>query len=1014
MRKVKAINKSQGRASSKRKSWPNRLSGFLFGYDFFISYAHNDAGNYATKLAGLLQKEGFECFLDRKSYIKGDNWRIAGRRALKKTQRLVLLASPDALTSEPVLTELKIFKGEGKRVIPIDFGGTLDREKHQSKVFDYISKDDIWITESANCIAPNSVLSEQKPSYHVVIELTNSFNLERQEKKRLKWITRFAFLLVALLIAATYQWLIAQENEKRAVSQLALSDLQRGVDQCKSGKISNGLLFLLRGYNTSIRANNSHLTNSSLLLLGAWSRYLGSHSFHGSEVTEVAYSPDGQYCISGDYDGGITVFDKKSGVRLASLDGHRDSIEALVFSDDGNILITAGEDGHAFVWNIPSFKRRPFVLKHKKRINSVAISLDGRRVATGSDDKTARIWDLFEKVQLATIMHSQRVGVVEFTPDGTILATGSNDNTVGLWNAFDGSSIKPAIQHQGPVNSLSFSSTGELLATDDQRVVRIWDVKSQQNVTTTSPHSHVISDLAFSPDDKYLIAGSYDNTARIWEVLTGKPKGSALVHRGQIGSVGYSANGHFVATADFDNVAQVWFAPSGRATGVPFVHDGGINAMAIDPTGESLLTGSSKGRSRIWYLSHELPYRKLMASPLELKGFTMSSTESADAIAFSPTQNILLAGGINNSSQIWNIETGKSISTPLEHQSDVDMVGFNSVGTHAFTAFSKTVYVWNVAQDPSAGKSLVHPDEVLAVKFLSNDRILTGCKDKVARVWNAVTGELINDNMLHEKPVYIIAISPDEQYYFTGIAGGTGRLWNAETHTIISTEIRHEKSITAAAFSPRGNWLVTASYDGTAIFWNSKTGIQKGSTLIHRGGIRALALSPDGKLVATAGKDNAVRIWNVKNHKMTGPVLRHNDIVSDVDFSPDGRIIATTSHDRSAILWDTFTGLPLTPPLDHGRYLVEAVSFSADGQYLVTGARDLTVRVWDISRVKRFFVLNGSTITSFIESLTGLSWATVGGIRELSESELEARQTKKWAEIMQPSGYDESKPGSFP
>jgi len=41
---------------------------FIFGYDFFISYAWSDGSAYATALSRQLQVQGFEVFLDRTNY----------------------------------------------------------------------------------------------------------------------------------------------------------------------------------------------------------------------------------------------------------------------------------------------------------------------------------------------------------------------------------------------------------------------------------------------------------------------------------------------------------------------------------------------------------------------------------------------------------------------------------------------------------------------------------------------------------------------------------------------------------------------------------------------------------------------------------------------------------------------------------------------------------------------------------------------------------------------------------
>src|SRR6478736_6710031 len=113
----------------RRSFWQRRVDA-LFGYDFFISYAWADGKTYAHDLAQRLTRRGFECFLDDRDYSSGDDWKVIGAWALKRTSKLVLVGTPKALQSEPVLLELQVFTSGGKRIIPIDFDGSLASEKN--------------------------------------------------------------------------------------------------------------------------------------------------------------------------------------------------------------------------------------------------------------------------------------------------------------------------------------------------------------------------------------------------------------------------------------------------------------------------------------------------------------------------------------------------------------------------------------------------------------------------------------------------------------------------------------------------------------------------------------------------------------------------------------------------------------------------------------------------------------------------------------------------------------------
>src|SRR6266481_2075675 len=107
-----------------------RLVDVIFGYDFFVSYTWADGSKYAHSLYEKLKTQGFTVFLDEKEYARGDNWTLLGRRALKKTRQLILVATPKVHDSEPVLKELRAFESTAGRIIPIEIGDSLDRQKY--------------------------------------------------------------------------------------------------------------------------------------------------------------------------------------------------------------------------------------------------------------------------------------------------------------------------------------------------------------------------------------------------------------------------------------------------------------------------------------------------------------------------------------------------------------------------------------------------------------------------------------------------------------------------------------------------------------------------------------------------------------------------------------------------------------------------------------------------------------------------------------------------------------------
>ena len=107
-----------------------RLVDVIFGYDFFVSYTWADGSKYAHSVYEKLKAQGFTVFLDEEEYTRGDNWTLLGRRALRKTRQLILVATPKVHASGPVLKELTAFESTGRRIIPIEIGDSLNGQKY--------------------------------------------------------------------------------------------------------------------------------------------------------------------------------------------------------------------------------------------------------------------------------------------------------------------------------------------------------------------------------------------------------------------------------------------------------------------------------------------------------------------------------------------------------------------------------------------------------------------------------------------------------------------------------------------------------------------------------------------------------------------------------------------------------------------------------------------------------------------------------------------------------------------
>ena len=71
--------------------------------------------------------------------------------------------------------------------------------------------------------------------------------------------------------------------------------------------------------------------------------------------------------------------------------------------------------------------------------------------------------------------------------------------------------------------------------------------------------------VAFSPDGKYALTSSLDETAKLWEIGTGKEILTFSGHNALVSSVNFSPDAKYILTGGNDGVAQVWEIATGQS-----------------------------------------------------------------------------------------------------------------------------------------------------------------------------------------------------------------------------------------------------------------------------------------------------------------------------------------------------------------------------------------------------------------------------------------------------------------
>ena len=523
---------------------------FLFGYDYFISYAWSDGRAYAAALTRELEGMGFECFLDSEDYAKGDNWRMAGRRAIRKTARLILVGSPGALDSEPVLREFEAFEHTGRLVVPIDFGGSLFPAERTAPLFQHLQPETLAIREASDRLAAG-------PSLEALKELRASFDLQRQDRKRIRWLVATAVVLAVLLVASVVAsaGFVRQQQEAERQRDLAVArnlafeasensaknprtaarQFLSSLELLEATKTASGLFKLLR--------DDPHIAMRQLqppFPVTAAHMHMPASSDHvilgleNGDVLVWTLQPEGS--IEGE-----VVLAEAQSVKQLRGDGRR--ILLTRYDEEAREVVALDDGGLILRWALSRVdatltKQRAFSGKRGGELwrdegPAAALSEDGRAAVWLSEEEGLLYW--VEGREAKIVSHDLVLDPVALSGNGHLLAyqgqSRENQRVQVIIYDLERSEkidVKNTPIAFGGVTALAFDRQGRRLAAGfHMGAILLWDLQGAESTKGLVVEGEggfgirgPVRRLALSGDGAYL-ASFHQRSWQIWDAKTG-------------------------------------------------------------------------------------------------------------------------------------------------------------------------------------------------------------------------------------------------------------------------------------------------------------------------------------------------------------------------------------------------------------------------------------------------------------------------------------------------------------
>jgi WD40 repeat protein len=505
---------------------------------------------------------------------------------------------------------------------------------------------------------------------------------------------------------------------------------------------------------------------------------------------------------------------------------------------------------------------------------------------------------------------------ISISPDGSLIVSvdaGALHNTLIVTDLVSGRCLRKVPAHTKAVRALAVTPDGRFVVSgSDDDSLRLWEISTGAREWTFQGYAKEAPDdaakgvtsLAVTPDGRFVISGHKDKTIQMRDLTTGSCVRSLERQARGISALAITADGRFIVSGNDDGTLCVWDLNTGALLRKLRGHSQKISSLAVVRDHSMVISGGLDGTVRLWD-----PDAGTLLRTFEIR------THWVNAVAGTPNGRFVLS-----SSYHYSLERGGEVSGAAIRLWDW--------GTGACL---RTINL-DVEQAHTRRRGTVN-----ALAVTPDGRfIISEGDDAALRMW-----ELESDAPRHRAPLQVCraqlhaAVDSSKRRFDEHLQVATSAVASDQIESAYH-HLAKARSVEGYERDPRALALNVSLANCIPVVGLRNAWLQR--TFETPAVVRAVAVTHDGCFAVSGSDDAVVRLWEIDTGTCKQTFKGHSKRVTCVAVVPDSRRVISGSDDGDLRLWDLNAASCVRTFAGHTDKVV-AVAVTPDGRLALSASQ---------------------------------------------------------------------------